>query len=172
MDLHPGELGDEMTDFTRLVLTIAEGENGQHEVGGNNLGPAVEKYLASIGLAPGNPWCCAFVCWCIKQAAAQLSVTPEFSYHGSVYSMWENNPSLRIDAPVAGCLALRDEGTNSEGHRVGHVLFVIAVSTDGQTLTCISGNTNAQGSREGNCVAIQERPISQFANGYGFMRIA
>lgn len=42
-----------------------------HEVGGNNHGPAVKKYLAEVGLPEGYAWCAAFVSWCFRQAAGK-----------------------------------------------------------------------------------------------------
>ena len=50
------------------VLRIAEAELVSHvqEVPlGSNAGPRVEKYLKSVCLPAGNPWCAAFVNWCM-----------------------------------------------------------------------------------------------------------
>ena len=33
-----------------------------------NARPELEKYLQSVGLGKGNPWCAAFVCWVYGQA--------------------------------------------------------------------------------------------------------
>ena len=52
----------------RLALNVALGELREcaREVGGDNRGPWVRKYLN--GLAPeGSPWCAAFVSWCFAQ---------------------------------------------------------------------------------------------------------
>lgn len=37
----------------------AEANVGVTEQGGENRGAAVEKYLAAVGLPPGQPWCAA-----------------------------------------------------------------------------------------------------------------
>jgi len=49
-----------------LAVAIAELQEEAREIGGNNRGLWVRKYLH--GLAPeGNPWCAAFVSWCYAQ---------------------------------------------------------------------------------------------------------
>ena len=70
-------------DFTKLPATalggsaygraalknaIAELKAGARELGGNNKGPFVKKYLAGAGLPEGNAWCASFVSWCMLQA--------------------------------------------------------------------------------------------------------
>lgn len=157
------------TDLAYASVQIAMSQLGVHEQGGNNRGPEVDEYIKFIGLNPPEPWCSAFLCWCIDKAAKQIGITPDFKYGASVYKLWTLNQDLVIPAPTPNCLALRDEGL-SAGHRVGHVLFVDSINDDG-SLHCVSGNTNAAGSREGNCVAINDRPLSQFSAGYGFLRI-
>ncbi len=161
-----------MNDLAQKTLDFALTQFGVHEIGGNNRGPQVEKYLATIGLEPGDPWCAAFVCWCLKQAVEAIGTPTQVHFGASVKKLWDRNQALVLQAPEPGCLALRDEGLSSKGTRVGHVMFVLDVLQDGQTLKVISGNTNAQGSREGNCVAIQLRPTSQITDhGYGFVSI-
>lgn len=62
------EMGD--SDIGRAALTAAINElkAGACEVGGNNLGPWVKKYLGPAGLDEGNSWCASFVSWCYLQA--------------------------------------------------------------------------------------------------------
>lgn len=49
-------------------LDIAKSQIGVVEEGGNNRGPQIREYLAVTNLSEGNPWCAAFVAWCMKQA--------------------------------------------------------------------------------------------------------
>jgi len=51
-----------------LAVAIAEMKAGAREVGANNSGPFVEKYLNGILTPPAN-WCAAFVSWCFSQHA-------------------------------------------------------------------------------------------------------
>ena len=64
----------------RAALTAAMGEisAGAREIGGDDRGPFVAKYLAAVGLPEGNDWCAAFACWCFDQAAAQTGNALQF----------------------------------------------------------------------------------------------
>ena len=53
-------------------LRIAESQLGVHETAGSNSGPEVDRYLASAGAAPGNPWCASFVTWALRQSGHPL----------------------------------------------------------------------------------------------------
>lgn len=161
-----------MNALAQETINQALRDDGVHEEGGNNRGPRVEEMQRTVNLPPGSPWCCAAICTWIKGAVIALGITTKVHFGASVLKLWERNEPLRISQPEPGCIALRDEGTNKNGQRVGHALLVLDVLDQGNTLKCISGNTNAAGSREGNCVAIQHRPTSQITdNGYGFIRI-
>ena len=52
------------------AITIAVGELGMHEEGGNNRGPRVEDYLRSAGGQPGDAWCAAFLYWVLPRGGA------------------------------------------------------------------------------------------------------
>lgn len=58
-----------------LLAAITEINDGAMEVGSNNCGPWVEKYLSGRASTPSN-WCTAFVCWCF----AQHSEPPAFRF--------------------------------------------------------------------------------------------
>lgn len=49
-----------------LEIALLEIKSGAGEVGANNSGPSVEKYLSGRASTPTN-WCAAFVCWCFAQ---------------------------------------------------------------------------------------------------------
>lgn len=59
------------TEVGRAALKAAIGElqAGAGEVGGDNLGPFVRKYLLPAGLPEGNSWCASFVSWCYLRAS-------------------------------------------------------------------------------------------------------
>ncbi|MDW8129833.1 MAG: peptidoglycan-binding protein [Bryobacterales bacterium] len=64
--LPPPEMGGTSRGRAALEAAIAELRAGAGEIGGNNRGPFVRKYLN--GLAPeGSSWCAAFVSWCYAQ---------------------------------------------------------------------------------------------------------
>jgi hypothetical protein len=63
-----------------LAAAIGELKAGACEVGGNNCGPFVSKYLAPAGVAEGNAWCASFVSWCFLQASGGNKSTMPFAY--------------------------------------------------------------------------------------------
>ena len=53
--------------FRGRVLRMARSQLGAREwPAGSNWGPAVQKFLASVGIKSGAPWCAAFVTWVLK----------------------------------------------------------------------------------------------------------
>ena len=57
----------------RGALTAALGElaAGRGEIGGNNMGPDVAKYLHGIVQPPAD-WCAAFVSWCFQNSGQDM----------------------------------------------------------------------------------------------------
>ncbi|QRQ61236.1 C40 family peptidase [Sphingobacterium multivorum] len=53
------------------IYEIAANEIGVREIGGDNKGPEISKYLAYVGLGDGYEWCAAFASWCYGQAGLQ-----------------------------------------------------------------------------------------------------
>jgi hypothetical protein len=51
-----------------LAAAIDELTAGAGEIGGDNAGPWVRKYLEPAGLEEGNSWCASFVSWCFFRA--------------------------------------------------------------------------------------------------------
>lgn len=72
-------------NVAQLAVQFAEGEAnaGAREVGGNNAGPFVRKYLNG-GRRDAKyadlPWCAAFWCWCWWQACRLCERPPPFQY--------------------------------------------------------------------------------------------
>lgn len=56
-------------------IALGEAVNDAHEIGGNNRGPYVRKYLKSVGFDEGAAWCAAFTWWCIIEGARFLGVS-------------------------------------------------------------------------------------------------
>jgi hypothetical protein len=67
----PEELGGSERGRAGLATAIDELKAGAGEVGGDNRGPFVRKYLNGM-VEEGNSWCAAFVSWCFSQNAAGM----------------------------------------------------------------------------------------------------
>ncbi|PSK93420.1 CHAP domain-containing protein [Taibaiella chishuiensis] len=63
-----------------LMAAIGELKAGAGEIGGNNRGKWVKKYLDPTGLKEGNAWCAAFLSWCFLQAAGGDKSKMPFRY--------------------------------------------------------------------------------------------
>lgn len=151
----------EQNTIRQDVVSTANNEIGVLEVG-NNRGARVEEYLAVTGLGGGNPWCAAFVAWVYdsngvaipRSAAWSPSWFPsaktvytrgvnEFNYTaGDVFGIWYQSKK-----------------------RVAHVGLIMGEDEDFVITT--EGNTNDEGSREGNGVWRRKRlkrQVYQVAN--------
>ena len=135
------------------ALEIAVSYLGVHEQGGNNTGPEVDQYLASVGLSPGYAWCAAFLYFCFRQAIQRrpINLAPGVDYFpppnpcprtGSALKLWKlSDMAWRDSNPAPGALYILDHGKG-----LGHA-GIVETSDNTGVLTEISGNTNAAGSR-------------------------
>lgn len=136
--------------LSQTAIEIAVSQLGVHEQGGNNRGPEVDLYLASVGLGPGYSWCAAFVFWCFREAAQRLALVNPCPRTAGAVKIWTHaEPICRITAPVPGAIYVLEHDPTKG---TGHAGIIETVNADG-TISEVSGNTNAAGSREGNAVA-------------------
>lgn len=71
-EMPPPEMGGSKTGRAALAAAIGELKAGAGEVGGNNRGPWVRKYLHGLA-EEGDSWCAGFVSWCFSQNPAGMS---------------------------------------------------------------------------------------------------
>ena len=146
------------------VIEKAISQIGVQEIPENsNAGPAVEKYLKSVGLGKGYSWCLAFVFWCTKEASKELGVLNPLFKTAGVLHAWNNTPlENRFALPQAGDIFIMDFG-KGQGH-TGIVEKVV-----GLDVWTIEGNTNDEGSREGYEVCRRRRKTTMIK---GFIRLS
>jgi hypothetical protein len=131
------------TDGER-VRNIAYGFVGTKEVG-NNGGYWVTKFLKSVGLRPGNPWCAAVVSFCldsadIKTMRVRSGLARHFiSKNKTIKATKVLQSNMKI--PMGSVVVWR-RGTTT----FGHVGFVDR--WQGASGTTIEGNTSS--GRSGN----------------------
>ena len=129
------------------------------ELTGNNDGPEVEMFIAASGLDPkgGYPWCASFISYIYQanglgvppfsaRAAAwfppEKLIPDKTAISGDVYSLYY--PSLG---------------------RIGHIgMYLLPYENETPYIVGGEGNTNAEGSREGNRVAKRMRPRATIHN--------
>ena len=56
----------------QCVVKTYTAEIGVRELSGHNDGTAVEKYLSTVGLPKGYPWCAAFVNWVLRESCFRI----------------------------------------------------------------------------------------------------
>ena len=139
------------------VSEIYSKEIGVRERTGNNDGQRVEEYLRSCNLKKGNPWCAAFVTWTFKQAKVDAIVSAYspswFPKKSTIYTRGANGNKTPQKADVFG-IYFSNKG------RIAHVGF-IDVWEDNSYCITVEGNTNDEGSREGDGVYRKRRLKSQ-----------
>lgn len=109
-----------------------------------------------------QPWCAMFVTICSRIAGC-AQVIPKFAYTPAGAEWFKKQGRWR-SKPRRGAIAFFD--TSGMG-RISHVGIVDKVYKDG-SFTCIEGNTNAAGSREGRVVRRQRRRTVGPRGGFGY----
>lgn len=147
-----------MSKEQQSVLDIAGKQVGKCEIpAGSNWGPAVQEYLASVGIKFPAAWCASFVYWIHKQAGLNDRVPKT----GGVLRMWHDAaPQYKFKSPAPGDVFIMDFGKG-----MGHTGIVTEVC--GPLIKTIEGNTNSDGSRDGFEVAKRVRKV---ASCVGFLR--
>lgn len=140
-----------MSKLALKALEIAKTQLGVQEIPrGSNAGPAVEKYLKSVGLGKGYAWCMAFMYWCTKEASTQLGLENPLYKTAGVLAMYNKEKDSVVTDPQPGDLFIMDFGKGQ-----GHTGIVEKVENN--TIHTIEGNTNDEGSREGYEVCRRQR---------------
>jgi hypothetical protein len=156
-----------MNALTQTALELARGYVGIREIGGNNRGPEIERWLANVGRPPGDPWCMAFAWSVVDEACRRIELPNPIPPCASVVRMWESLPDgCKLAEPVVGCWAFHRDADNP---RLGHVGFIDALERGGTGTFSIEGNSNGEGSRTGGGVwrhTPRLRPLSYWSLGF------
>lgn len=124
-----------------------------------NQGPGIQKYWEATNYKDGydnrEPWCCAFIVWCIQQAL--LFPPDKRPKTAAVFAMenwaWNNNIPLTKDIRKVkkGQLVIL---------KISHIAIATSDSDADGDFTTIEGNTGPTGSREGNGVYKKVRNLA------------
>lgn len=130
------------------MAKIYSSQIGVKEATGKNDGPQIKAYLKVSGLPEGHPWCAAFVAWCFKMAGI-TTINSAYSPNWFIKSRLTKTPK---QGDLIG-IYFKNLG------RIAHVGFYDRA--DNSFVIAVEGNTNDQGSREGNRVAKRRRLKTQ-----------
>lgn len=143
------------TKDARLIFGLAaESCVGIRESGGNNMGPMIRLLQDTIGKPEKEPWCAAFVQSCLAYAELKTGERSPVFATEHVQTMWRETPEIaRVKAfPLKYAIVCwRYDGT-SNGHT-----GIVTEHNRQSTMRTIEGNTNGDGSREGDGVYYKQR---------------
>jgi hypothetical protein len=142
-----------------LLQKIYTSQIGVREATGKNDGPEVEMYLRATNLGKGNPWCAAYVRWCLDSAGVESRVTA-----------WSPTAFNRRNPVYVDRQWIR-EGRHGDVftlyypklERIGHTGFVDKIYNDGTMMQAVEGNTDGK-SRDGDGVYLTFRPVKTIHN--------
>lgn len=139
------------------ALAIARTQLNVRELTGKNDGEAVESYLRSVGLGKGYAWCVALPYWCFRKASEELYIPNPLPKTGGVLDHLNKTKGKIInpEEAITGDLVCMDFG-KGKGH-----MYIVAETfrnpfNEKRAFT-IEGNTNVEGSREGDGVYERNR---------------
>lgn len=132
------------------ILVIARSQIGVREATGNNDGVRVEGYLKVNHLTKGNPWCAAFISWVFKQAGF---AQPRTAWSPALFPLAQQSLSPK-PADVLGIYSIKLK-------RIAHCGLVERRKNN--WIISIEGNTNADGSRDGDGVYRKWRHLRTIA---------
>lgn len=111
---------------------------GVHEKKGSP-GSGVNVFRkATDGVADGEPWCAAFVQYCVSAVALRHGVDISLYPSELCYNIWERTPEqFRLDKPIPGSIII----WNYPGTTRGHTGIVLRGLSDPNFIKTIEGNT-------------------------------
>ena len=143
------------------IIKAARAFIGQKELSGNSgfVSKQFETRMRQVGWNTGEAWCMYLAELAVKEGAADLYAKCAASFSGHTLTTANNfktrHPETIISKAVPGCLVI----WRLKGDTSGHAGVCTAVS--GDTMTCVEGNTNNDGSREGYITLEKTSPANR-----------
>lgn len=143
-----------------LVALAGIALTGIGEQGGDNRGYWVDRFLSTIGLAPGNPWCMALIQTLVSYAEKISSTKSLLAEGGHVLTIFNESQNIMLPSPAIaqlGDLICFQHGDTLQGH-----VEVIVHNFGGFLFSTVGGNTSSGigVNREGDGVYSQIRPAT------------
>lgn len=152
-----------MLNVDELIVFEAKRWLNVVERGGNNRGEIIQMFQkAADNRANGEPWCAAFVYYCVdmtRQLLWHLSyrvdrVLPQTEH---CLTMWRMTPpEFKAQNPSLGHVVIWQLGSSMNGH------CGIVIGSDKDHFFTIEGNTGSGDQREGDGVYLKKRPRGGF----------
>lgn len=147
---------------------LAAAKLGIREVGGNNHGPWVKKFLAEVGLPEGYAWCDAFQSY-EEHAVFGKRLPIESASVAQTYA-FARNVGWVVSSPARGDLVLYDfDGDGQTDDHIGIVTRVVTTGGGLYTLQTVEGNTGDGSAADGDGVYVRTRIVR--TSSVAFVRI-
>lgn len=134
-------------------------ETGVRETEGNNRGPRIREYMATVGLPDGHAWCGGYVKFCFEHAGIPTPGANGWaaSWFPKDKVIWRNGVGSRLkqDPQMGDLFSIYYPSLR----RIGHVGIVDYYG--GDYILTSEGNTNGGGDRDGDVVSRRKRPLKQ-----------
>ena len=153
-----------MTPAERIVA-IASAEVGVRETKKNG-GPQIEAYQRATWLPPGAwPWCAAFVCWVLARALPGQHELPKTAGAWD-FERWCRSVGnwARLRKPPMGDIKAGDIVIFT----FSHIGIAVGEPDKKGNVETVEGNTNGEGSREGDGVYRKVRHVSKIRSRIRF----
>lgn len=146
---------------------LAAARSGVREVGGNNHGPEVKKFLAEVGLPEGYAWCDAFQSY-EEHAVAGRRLPIESASVAQTYATAKTLGWIAT-TPARGDLVLYD--FDGDGQTDDHIGIVVSASAlpGCWKLNTVEGNTGDGSAADGDGVYLRTRVVKR--SSVAFVRI-
>jgi uncharacterized protein (TIGR02594 family) len=125
-------------ELLKEVIKEATKWVGVHEIKGRP-GASVNVFRkATDGVAEGEPWCAAFVQYCVSAVSIRYGVEIALYPSELCYTMWQNTPKrFRLEEPIPGSIVI----WNYPGTTRGHTGIVLGGWGNPNSIKTIEGNT-------------------------------
>jgi|FLYL01.1.fsa_nt_gi hypothetical protein len=143
---------DRPSELGLAALQVAITQIGQGEQGGNNRGPALDRYRRGCRYCQGGAWCAVFALWCYEEGARNLGIELPWPSNYVDFlgrerriasakllarTMLRHGGYKVVDRPHRGDLMLKDRG---QAPWQGHVGIVSYVEPGNSLFHAIAGN--------------------------------
>lgn len=148
-----------------VILQVAGAYEKVTEIGRSNSGYWIDRFLAETHLAPGAPWCMAFVQLVVRQACDILGIEDILPHDSaSTRNVWEwaKDHDLVTTDPAdvhTGDILIWSNGAKWTGHTG------IVTGIDAGRIDTIEGNVSGDSWREGGMVDTRSYEIRRMLYG-------
>lgn len=154
-----------MKPYAKLIEVASFYVGVSEQAGRPNGGPNIEEFQKAYdGRAVGEPWCCSFICFCLKKVEDETGEKSPLSLSEHVLTLWHRNVAQQRSSPMPGFLVVWRHGDGPSGH-IGLVESVTPPKERKPgRLHTIEGNTGSDDKtiqREGDGVFRKERSLTK-----------